>query len=434
MMFKDKKFVLGVCGGIAAYKSAELCSWLRKEGAQVRVVMTQHATEFIAPLTFETLTQSPVYLDLFAPPRAYEMEHISWACWGDAFVIAPATANTIAKMAAGIADDALTTLYLSFEGPVVVAPAMNTRMWQHPATRANIATLEVRGVHIISPETGPLACGEEGEGRLASVRTIVDNLAYLLSQTVTKARTPRAHPETDDTTSFQLADSDGPLSGKTVVITSGPTHEYIDPVRFLTNPSSGKMGCALARAAAQLGATVHLVTGPVNPTVLPEECATIHKVTTAEQMLLAVEALRDKADVFIFAAAVSDFRVDRRIEQKIKRTGNSLTLELVENPDIAQAIGAKKRPDQVSVGFAAETHDVEANALCKMSRKRLDAIVANDVANPRIGFESDDNEVTIYVQNGDKRFISRRPKEDVARAVMEVVVELLQQKQRNKQV
>lgn len=430
MKLREKRIIVGVSGGIAAFKAAELCSLLKKEGAQVRVVMTQHATQFVAPLTFETLTQSPVYVDLFAPPSAYEMEHISWAQWGDAFLIAPATANVIAKMAAGIADDALTTLYLSFEGPVVVAPAMNTRMWQHPATQANIATLKGRGVTIVEPEAGPLACGEEGVGRLASPATLVNTLANLVGQKSSPCPNATESPKSLDADNQpQGRKASGPLSGKTIVITSGPTHEYIDPVRFLTNPSSGKMGSALARAAAQLGATVHLVTGPVNPATLPTDSAVIHKVTTAEQMLLAVEALSDKADVFIFAAAVSDFRVDRRIDQKIKRSGNTLTLELIENPDIAQAIGTKKRPEQVTVGFAAETHDLESNALSKMARKRLDAIVANDVTNPRIGFDSDDNEVTIYLQNGGKRFISKRPKEQVAHAVLEVVMELLRQKQ-----
>lgn len=428
MTLKDKKILLGVSGGIAAYKAADLCSLLRKRGAAVRVVMTRNATQFVAPLTFETLTQSPVYLDLFAAQHSYEMEHISWARWGDALIVAPATADVLAKMAAGIADDALTTLYLSFTGPVVVAPAMNTQMLEHPATRKNLITLEERGVRIIPPGVGTLACGEVGAGRLPEPQTIIEELERILAGNNSAAEETARYSanEVISDKNGVTAVRDNALAGRVVVITSGPTHEYLDPVRFLTNPSSGKMGAALARAAASRGAKVHLVTGPVSPSVLPTDCATIHRVTTAEQMLLAVQALADSADAFIFAAAVSDFRVDRPVEKKIKRTGNAVVLPLVENPDISQAIGIRKKPGQVTIGFAAETDDLEANALTKLNRKHLDAIVANDVTNPRIGFESDDNEGTIYLRNGQKRFISRRPKDEVAQAVVDVLVELLQ--------
>ncbi|MGB9691693.1 MAG: bifunctional phosphopantothenoylcysteine decarboxylase/phosphopantothenate synthase [Candidatus Sumerlaeaceae bacterium] len=432
MMLKDKRILLGVSGGIAAYKAAELCSLLKKRGAKVRVVMTRNAAEFVAPLTFETLTQSPVYLDMFAPPRSYEMEHIAWARWGQVLLVAPATADILAKMAAGIADDALTTLYLSFSGPVIVAPAMNTQMLEHPATKANLATLAARGVQIVPPGSGLLACGEHGPGRLAEPAVIVEQVEKFLEGMETTSGSGQHSQQVglakDVESAAAAKPRDNALAGKVVVITSGPTHEYIDPVRFLTNPSSGKMGAALARAAATRGATVHLVTGPVSPAILPTDCATIHRVTTAEQMLLAVQALADSADAFIFAAAVSDFRVARPVEKKIKRTGNSLNLPLVENPDIAQAIGSRKKTNQVSIGFAAETDNLEANAVGKLQRKRLDAIVANDVTNPRIGFESDDNEVTIYLQDGSKLFISRRPKDDVAQAVVDVLIELLRAK------
>jgi len=440
MALDGKRIILGVSGGIAAYRAAELCSLLRKQGAVVRVVMTQAAKQFIAPLTFETLTQQPVYTDVFEQPRAFEMEHISWAKWGDAFVVAPATANILAKMAAGIADDALTTLYLSFTGPVVVAPAMNTKMLEHPATQANLATLQQRGVRIVSPAVGRLACGDEGAGRLAEPQDIVRAVEDVLAGKPSAASPSPAQPSsaTAPEAAGEIAASgtraegkrDTSLAGRVVVITSGPTHEYIDPVRFITNPSSGKTGAALAREAARRGAEVHLVTGPVAAALLPVDCARIHKVTTAQQMLMAVEALAGRADIFIFAAAVSDFRVAKSVDSKIKRTGKSIMLPLVENPDIAQAIGAHKRPGQVTIGFAAETDDLEANALSKLARKRLDAIVANDVANPRIGFESDDNEVTIYLQNGEKRFISRRPKDEIAKAVLDVATQLLAQKQK----
>lgn len=431
MTLEKRKIIVGVSGGIAAYKAAELCSTLKKRGAMVRVVMTHHATQFVSPLTFETLVQWPVYVDMFAPPRAFEMEHISWAKWGELLVVAPATANILAKMTAGIADDALTTLYLSFEGQVLVVPAMNVRMWEHPATQANVATLRARGVHVLPPEAGPLACGDVGPGRLAATEAILAAIENILGEAPLRA--PRVAIEGQpplENRAEPVTLRDDALAGKVVVITSGPTHEYLDPVRFITNPSSGKMGAALARAAAERGAEVHLVTGPVNPAVLPTNCCQIHKVTTAEQMLMAVDALAERANAFIFAAAVSDFRVHRRVEEKIKRTGNSLTLELVENPDIAQAIGTRKRADQVTIGFAAETTDLEKNALAKLARKRLDAIVANDVANPRIGFESDENEVTIYLQNGEKRFISRRSKDDVARAIVDLLVDLLNAKEK----
>jgi phosphopantothenoylcysteine decarboxylase/phosphopantothenate--cysteine ligase len=225
--------------------------------------------------------------------------------------------------------------------------------------------------------------------------------------------------------SAEFADKDNTLAGKTVLITSGPTHEYLDPVRFLTNPSSGKMGYALAREAARRGATVHFVSGPVAPAVLPSDCAKIHRVETAEQMLGKVKSISEGVDLFIFAAAVSDFRVANPPSQKIKRTGNSLTLPLVENPDIAQAIGHLKNPHQVSVGFAAETQDLESNAISKMNRKKLDAIVANDVANPRIGFDRNENEVTIYLRDGSKVQVSRRPKAEVAREIFAAIVPLI---------
>jgi len=430
---EGKKIILGVTGGIAAYRAADLCSELRKQGAAVRVVMTRNATQFVTPLTFETLTQQPVYSEIFDAHRAFEMEHISWSKWGEILLIAPATADVIAKMAAGIADDALTTLYLSFEGSVLVAPAMNTHMYVHAATQANLKTLHTRGVKIIEPESGRLACGDEGVGRLASLEKIIAEVRRALATPPSPSLEQPTKAGHDAATQVSCAyTTDNSLAGKTVVITSGPTHEYIDPVRFITNPSSGKMGAALAREAARRGAKVHLVSGPVNPAVLPTDCAEIHKVTTAEQMLLAVQSLASQADVFIFAAAVSDFRVHKPVDKKIKRTGNSLVLPLVENPDIAQAIGMRKREGQITIGFAAETDDLETNAISKLNRKRLDAIVANDVANPRIGFESDDNEVTIYLRDGSKRFISRRPKDEVARAVLDVVVELSQAQQSKK--
>lgn len=455
-MLHDKHVVLCVTGGIAAYKAAELCSQLRKAGAHVRVAMTESAKQFVAPLTFEALTQHHVYSAVLHDERSYEMEHISWAKWAEILLIAPASANIIAKLAHGLADDAVSTLALSFPGQTIVAPAMNTQMLAHPATAHNLELLRSRGVQIIEPATGMLACGDVGPGKLAGVDDILHAIQQMAAdiperpsqdvyRSVEISAPPAEHVEHGEAAngdaptatqrtavqsamqglrSVEFADRDDSLKGRTVLITSGPTHEYLDPVRFLTNPSSGKMGYALAREAARRGATVHFVTGPVAPSMLPTDCAKIHRVETAEQMLNKVRSLVEGVSIFVFAAAVSDFRVANPPEQKIKRTGNSMTLPLIENPDIAQAIGHIKQPTQLTVGFAAETNDMEANAVGKMNRKKLDAIVANDVANPRIGFDRDENEVTIYLRNGARVQVSRRPKSDVAREIFDCVISL----------
>jgi phosphopantothenoylcysteine decarboxylase/phosphopantothenate--cysteine ligase len=435
-MLKDRNIIVAVTGGIAAYKACELCSQLRKEGAAVRVAMTAAATRFVSPLTFETLCQHPVYLSVLERPGSWEMEHISWAKWADALVIAPASANTIARLAAGFADDPVTTLYLTFRGSVLVAPAMNTAMLEHPATLAAMETLRRRGAVIVDPGTGLLACGDKGRGKLAAVEDIlaaVRNLPFGLekasepaaaSSSLAATAVHSSVPEPAPAEPAPSVPTDSSLAGRTVLVTSGPTHEFLDPVRFLTNPSSGKMGGALAQEAARRGAIVHLVTGPVAPSVLPPTGVQVHKVISAEQMLTAVRALAQQVDIFVFCAAVSDFRVVSPPTQKIKRTGNALSLTLIENPDIAQAVGVSKRPGQITVGFAAETNDLEGNATAKMHRKHLDAIVANDVANPRIGFEQDENEVTIYLRTGEKRFVPRSPKATVAREVFEAVLGL----------
>jgi phosphopantothenoylcysteine decarboxylase/phosphopantothenate--cysteine ligase len=456
-MISGKRIVVGVTGGIAAYKAADLCSRLGKLGVQVRVAMTDAATRFVGPLTFETLTRHAVYTSVLDRPASWEMEHISWAKWGDLLLVAPASANTLAKMAHGLADDPVSSLYLSFGGPVAVAPAMNTVMWEHPATQANLDMLRSRGVAVIEPDSGMLACGDAGAGKLAAVDRIVEFLETetgLWDQsranqreagtegrqdasgttTVAKASPILENPAVPSAPTVPdsapadatVGPPDETLKGRRVLITSGPTHEFLDPVRFITNPSSGRMGGALAREAARRGATVDFVSGPVSLALLPSDCATVHKVTTAEQMLNAVRGLASDVDVFVFCAAVSDFRVANPPTHKIKRTGNSLSLLLVENPDIAQAVGFIKKPSQVTVGFAAETNDLETNARGKMERKHLDAIVANDVANPRIGFESAENEVTIYLRTGDKRFVARAPKETVAREIFDTIVGLLE--------
>lgn len=425
---EGRRIVVGVTGGIAAYKACDLCSQLAKAGAQVRVAMTAAATRFVGPLTFETLTGHPVYTSVLDRPAAWEMEHISWAKWADLLLVAPASANTLAKMAAGIADDPVSTLHLSFEGPVVVAPAMNTVMLLHPATASNLDVLRARKVHVIEPVDGLLACGDKGSGKLAPVDAIMEFLrgtpALWQSERPIRGAAPGPSPSSAPKAApAPVAPRDTTLAGKTVLITSGPTHEFLDPVRFVTNPSSGKMGAALATEALRRGARVHLVSGPVPQAHLPAG-AEIHRVTTAEQMLNAVKSFADGVDIFVFCAAVSDFRVVNPPTQKIKRTGNSITLTLVENPDIAHAIGCHKKAGQVTIGFAAETDEMETHALGKLERKRLDAIVANDVANPRIGFESDSNEVTIYLRDGEKVFVPHADKGEVARRIFEVVLGL----------
>jgi phosphopantothenoylcysteine decarboxylase/phosphopantothenate--cysteine ligase len=325
-------------------------------------------------------------------------------------LVAPATADLIAKMACGIADDAITTTYLAYAGDVMLAPAMNTQMLQHPATQQNLSTLQQRGVELISAEAGVLACGDVGAGRLAEPEHILQLVIQHFDGSGTKAEASTPTNTTDTS-----------LAGKTVVITSGPTHEYIDPVRFISNPSSGRMGAALAEEACRRGATVHLVTGPVDTAQKPAR-AKIHDVTTAEEMLRAVSDLQPQADILIFAAAVGDFRAAHPVTSKIKRTGNSISLPLIENPDIAQTIGRAKRPGQMTVGFAAETNDLQANAQAKLERKNLDAIIANNVADERIGFQSTENEVTIFFRNGHQVHVPRQDKRAVARAIIDALL------------
>jgi phosphopantothenoylcysteine decarboxylase/phosphopantothenate--cysteine ligase len=339
------------------------------------------------------------------------MEHISWSKWADVLLVAPASADLLARMAAGLADDPITTTYLAFTGAVVIAPAMNTQMLAHPATQQNLDTLQQRGAHVLPPDAGRLACGDVGAGRLAEPERILEFLRQLDVKGRQLALASAAPYQ-----ATASAPNDDSLAGKTVLVTSGPTREFIDPVRFITSPSSGRMGAALAHEAWRRGATVHLVTGPVESAQKPG-CATIHEVTTADEMLRAVQQVQSEIDVFVFAAAVGDFRPGSYIGQKIKRTGNSISLPLVENADIAQTIGFSKRAGQVTIGFAAETEDIASNAQIKMERKNLDAIVANDVSAEGIGFDSDENEVTIYTRNGGTVPVTRRSKPDIAREI-----------------
>jgi len=393
------RLLLCVGGGIAAYKSLELLRRLRQAGAQVQVVMSQAAQQFITPLSFQALSGYPVRTSLWDLTAEQAMGHIELARWAQRIVIAPATADLIARLAHGLADDLITTLCLASQAPLSVCPAMNHRMWQHPATQANIATLRARGAQIIGPEEGLLAEGESGLGRLSEPATIMQALIQ---------------PHTTQAT---------PLTGLRMVISAGPTYEDIDPVRYLGNRSSGKMGYALAAVAAQKGAHVVLVSGPV--TLAAPENVHLIKVRSAAQMRQAVlEAL--PADIYIGAAAVADYTPVHVSAQKLKKTANTtgLTLELVRTPDILAEVAAQAQGLKLVVGFAAETCDVEHYARGKLAAKHLDLIIANQVGIANCGFESDCNTATAYWEGGNREFPSTT-KEHLAGQLLDLIAERL---------
>lgn len=364
-----KTIVFGVTGGIAAYKSCEAVSRLKKLGATVCVIMTKNATEFVAPMTFETLSNQPCVVDTFARPERWEVEHVSLAKRADLFVIAPATANIMAKLAHGIADDMLSTTCLATRAPMLIAPAMNTGMWENVATQENLKILQARGMHFVGPEGGYLACGDVGAGRMSEPAQIVERCVQLLT-----------------------AKRD--MQGLRVLVTAGPTCENIDPVRFITNRSSGKMGYALAEIALRRGAQVTLVTGPVSLT--PPQGAQVEPVRTTEDLLERMLALAPEQDIVIQAAAPADYRAQQIAPQKLKKQGDgALTLTFVPTPDVAKAVGEEKRDGQILVGFAAETETAVENARKKLDSKHLDMIVANDVTQPGAGFDVDTNIATI---------------------------------------
>ena len=365
-MLAGKRIVLGVTGGIAAYKGCELVSRLKKQGAEVRVVLTEHACKFVPPLSFEALSGNPAHVDTFAPRDG--MEHIALAKWADIFVVAPATANCIAKLAWGLADDLLSTTALAMTCPVLAAPAMNANMYRHPATQANLETLKGRGVHIVGPESGHLACGDADVGRMSEPAAIVEAIDGILD------------PRRD-------------FEGVRVLVTAGPTVERIDPVRYITNRSTGKMGYAIAEAARDRGADVALVSGPVS---LPKPAGlAVMGIESSAQLCEAVLARSEWADVVIQAAAPADFTPVSFAEHKIKKTGEGMTLALKNTTDIAAELGRRKRPGQVLVAFAAETDDLLENARGKLDRKNADLIVANDVSRKDAGFGVDTNAVTL---------------------------------------
>jgi len=389
--------VLGVTGGIAAYKTPDLVRRLRDAGADVRVIVTTNATRFVAPLALATVSGHGVIADQWGDPEKGGVDHIELAKWAELLLIAPATANTIAKLAVGIADDALSTYAIAHRTMVAVAPAMNWSMLQHPTVVKNLETLRSRGVEIIDPDSGPLAEGEEGAGRLPDASVIVGRVQQL----------------------FRPKD----LQGKSILVTAGPTREPIDPVRYLSNRSSGKMGYAIADAARKRGASVTLVAGPTS--VNPPAGVNVTRVTTASQMHDAVMQNLRGQQIVIKAAAVADYSPAATSSQKIKKEqGNELTLALQKNPDILEAIG-KAAPRPFIVAFAAETEAVEANAREKLRRKNADLIVANDVSDASIGFDSDDNEVLVIARDGATTRIAKAPKSVVANRILDLIVERL---------
>jgi phosphopantothenoylcysteine decarboxylase/phosphopantothenate--cysteine ligase len=396
------RIALGVTGGVAAYKAAELVRRLQQEKLDVQVVMTRSAREFITPLTFAALTGQKVITEMFgaganeAPNVESAIEHIAVAQRIDLLLVAPATADILAKFAHGVADDFLTTLYLATKAPVIVAPAMNVNMWEHPATQANLETLRTRGVHVVDPDEGYLACGMTGAGRLAGIEAIARSVCGLLGIR-------------------------RDLEGETILITAGPTAEDIDPVRFLTNRSSGKMGYSLAAAAERRGAHVILVSGPTD-LAAPEGVDWVPVRTTAEMRDAVVERARE-SNIIIKAAAVSDYRPVSPRAQKIKRGSANLTIELEPTPDILSELGRDKG-SRILIGFAAETERVAESARGKLARKGADMIVANDVTQQGAGFDTDTNIVTLFLRDGREIALPKMSKTDVANRILDQALEL----------
>ncbi len=389
--------VLGVTGGIAAYKACELLRLLQKGGAEVQVIMTKNACEFVNPLTFETLSGYPAVTDTFNRPERWSVEHVAMAKWADLFVIAPATANILAKMAAGIADDMLSTTVLATSAPVLVAPAMNSGMYLNAATQANMSLLHSRGIHFVDPASGYLACGDTGVGKLAPVEEIAARC-------------------------FELLGKAQDLAGLRVLVTAGPTREMLDPVRYITNRSSGKMGYALAAAAKARGAEVTLLTGPVSLSA-PAGVRVVPFLTTAD-LLEAMLKYAGDCDVIIQAAAPADYRPEAVAQQKIKKkSGEPFVLTMVENPDVAATVGAMKKEGQTFVGFAAETENVLEHAAGKLQKKHLDLIVANDVTAPGAGFDVDTNIVTLIARDH-QQSLPLATKREVADAILDEVLRL----------
>jgi len=393
----DKTVVLGITGGIAAYKGAEICRLLVKSGFKVKVIMTRAAAAFVSPLTFETLSGGPVGLEMFQRPESWEIQHVGWAQEACCILVAPATANIIGKTAHGIADDLLSTTIMATTAPVIFAPAMNVEMFNNPIFQDNIDRLKNLGYSFVEPESGFLACGDQGRGRLAEPQKIVD---YLLT----------------------VVQGTGDFDGQTFLITAGPTREPLDPVRYLSNYSSGRMGFALAEAALKRGGKVVLVSGPTG--LKPPHGVEFVSVKTTLEMREAVKKEFPKADIVIKAAAVADYRPEDISRQKIKKSGGELMIKFLKNPDILKELGALKKEEQFLVGFAAETEELKENALKKLKNKNLDMIVANDVTSPGAGFEVETNQVKVINRKGEVIEFPLMTKRELSDKILDEIAKL----------
>ncbi|MCI5629585.1 MAG: bifunctional phosphopantothenoylcysteine decarboxylase/phosphopantothenate--cysteine ligase CoaBC [Clostridium sp.] len=398
-MLKNKTVVIGVSGGIAVYKACDIVSRLKKLNANVHVIMTNNATEFVTPLTFQSLSQNYVVNDMFEEPKTWDVEHISLAKKADVFLIAPATANVIGKIANGICDDMLTTTVMATTGKVLIAPAMNTNMYRNPILQRNITILKELGYNFVNPESGRLACGDVGEGKLAQPEVIVNEVVNLLT------------------------DEEKDLQGQKIMITAGPTVESIDPVRYLTNRSTGKMGYAIAKQAANRGAEVTLVSGPTN-IAPPSNIKKLIKIESAKDMYNAIIENFDDNQVIIKSAAVADYKPKTYSDKKIKKNDDDLVIKLDRNKDIAYELGKIKK-DKILVGFAAETNDIIENAKGKIQKKNFDFIVANDLTEEGAGFGTDTNIVKIIDKEGNINKYPQMKKDEVANVILDKVKSLL---------
>ena len=397
-MLNQKTVVIGISGGIAVYKVLDVISKLKKLGANIHVIMTKSATEFVTPLSFQSLSQNYVVCDMFEEPKTWDVEHIALAKKADVFLVAPATANVIGKIANGIADDMLTTTIMATKAKVLIAPAMNTNMYENPIVQKNISILKELGYKFVEPESGRLACGDVGKGKLSTPDNIVNNIIDLLTQ------------KQD-------------LKGKKIMVTAGPTIESIDPMRYITNRSSGKMGYSIANEAIKRGADVTLISGPTNLTP-PQNLKKLIKIESAQDMYKAVINNLNENDVIIKSAAVADYKPKNYSEQKIKKSDDDLIIELDRNKDIAYEIG-KIKNNKILIGFAAETNDILDNAMKKIKKKNLDFIVANDLTKEGAGFGSDTNIVKIIDKEGNITDYPKMKKEEVANVILDKIKSLI---------
>ena len=418
-MLKGKKIVLGITGSIAAYKACYIIRGLVKAGAEVQVVITPAGKEFITPITLSALTQKPVVSEFFSQRDGTWHSHVKLGLWADAMLIAPCTASTLGKMAHGVADNMLVTTYLSMKAPVFIAPAMDLDMYQHPTTQQNMERLRSFGNHIIEPQSGFLASGLEGKGRMEEPEKIVEYLDHFFDAQGTS-------PVSRSLSLGEDRNEGSPLTSKKILITAGPTHEKIDPVRFIGNYSSGKMGFALAEECARRGAEVTLIAGPVNCQLSIENRQIVNRidVESCDEMYKTATEVFPQMDAAILCAAVADFRPEQQATKKIKREGDDLIIRLKPNPDIAAALGKMKKENQLLVGFALETNDEEANAHKKLEKKNLDFIVLNSLQHKGTCFQSDENQISIISHDGQKDY-EKKSKQAVAADIIDELVQRL---------